>query len=511
MQVLAGVLIDDRYRVDKKLGEGGMSSVYKVFDTRLKKIWAMKFIEVNDISGGMTEASVLRNLEHPLLPRVVDVGHFETGEGRYIYMVMDFIEGRNLEEVLREEGSISEEQCVLWIMDILDALKYLHSQSPPVIYRDMKPGNVMLTRDGKLKIIDFGIAREKKVGRVSDTVALGTRGYAAPEQFGGQGQSDERTDIYCLGATMYHLITGKSPCEPPYRMYPVRHVKPGLSENIEKIILIATKSDPNKRFQSCQAMMDAIKSKDMAVDGKRILRLYASSVLMLLGIWLLISSIPLGLFSRRAIADEYDYYLNQSVITSAYSDRIGLITEAIRKNPSKLTGYEYLADLFAEDKIFSESEEMLILRLWEDCGSSRLTKDDRSILSYRIGMLYWLYYSYGRDSELNIKQSISWFQEASKSQIEEYRNIANIYYLIGIFHRDVAGKTDIEGDVYLEYFANLEKLISLVTSDHYKNHEEQVEIASFVEKSIESYYEDFIYAGVVEERVINLLESTKNI
>lgn len=369
----------------------------------------------------------------------------------------------------------------------------------------------MLTRGGKLKIIDFGIAREKKVGRVSDTVALGTRGYAAPEQFGGRGQSDERTDIYCLGATMYHLVTGKSPCEPPYRMYPVRHVKPGLSENIEKIILIATKSDPNKRFQSCQEMIDAIKSKDMAVDGKRILRLYISNILMLLGILLLISTIPLGLFSRRAIADEYDYYLNQSVITSAYSDRIGLITEAIRKNPSKLTGYEYLADLFAEDKIFSESEEMLILRLWEDCGSSRLTKDDRSILSYRIGMLYWLYYSYGRDSELNIKQSISWFQEASKSQIEEYRNIANIYYLIGIFHRDVADKTDIEGDVYLEYFANLEKLISLVTSDHYKNHEEQVEIASFVEKSIESYYEDFIYAGVVEERVVNLLESIKNI
>lgn len=231
---------------------------------------------------------------------------------------------------------------------------------------------------------------------------------------------------------------------------------------------------------------------------------------MLLGILLLISTIPLGLFSRRAIADEYDYYLNQSVITSAYSDRIGLITEAIRKNPSKLTGYEYLVDLFAEDKIFSESEEMLILRLWEDCGSSRLTKDDRSILSYRIGMLYWLYYSYGRDSELNIKQSISWFQEASKSQIEEYRNIANIYYLIGIFHRDVADKADIEGDVYLEYSANLEKLISLVTSDHYKNLEEQVEIASFVEKSIESYYEDFIYAGVVEERVVNLLESIKN-
>ncbi len=507
MKVMNGLIIDNRYEVKCKLGEGGMSSVYKVFDNRLQKIWAMKYMEVSDISSGMTEANVLRNLDHPLFPRIVDVGYYEASDSRYIYIVMDYIEGKNLDEVLKEVGSFSEDTCVSWTLEILDALNYLHNQTPPIIYRDMKPGNIMLTKEGKLKIIDFGIAREKKTGNSNDTVALGTRGYAAPEQFGGQGQSDERTDIYCLGATMYHLITGKNPCEPPYRMYPVRHVKPGLSEGVEKIIIVATRADPSRRYQSCNEMMDALRRKDLGQDNVRILKLHVSKVLMLVGIVLFIAVFPLEAYKKQKIMNSYDDYLKQSLEDAVYGDRIVSICKAIELNPSRIDGYLYLFDLYAEDEVFSESEEMRLLSLWDDYGKRNLTDDDKAFVSYRIGILYWFYYLYGRESELNIKQSIPWFQEATKSVEGEYKDIANIYYLIGSFHRDITGNTNIANDTYLEYFANLEKLILLVEKEASQNKEEQIIIRQWIKNTVDSYYEDFINAGVVDERISHLLDS----
>ena len=109
---------------------------------------------------------------------------------------------------------------IKWAKQLCDVLGYLHSQNPPIIYRDMKPANIMLKPDGNVVLIDFGTAREYKENNIEDTTCLGTMGYAAPEQFGGMGQTDARTDIYCLGATMYHLVTGMNPCEPPYEIRP---------------------------------------------------------------------------------------------------------------------------------------------------------------------------------------------------------------------------------------------------------------------------------------------------
>ena len=121
-------------------------------------------------------------------------------------------------------------------MQICEALEYLHTRKPAIIYRDMKPSNVMLKPDGNIKIIDFGIAREYKEQSLADTVSLGTKGYAAPEQFGGKGQTAARTDVYCLGVTLYHLVTGHSPCDPPYEIYPIRHWNPQLDPGLEAVI-----------------------------------------------------------------------------------------------------------------------------------------------------------------------------------------------------------------------------------------------------------------------------------
>ncbi len=134
----------------------------------------------------------------------------------------------------------------------------------------MKPSNIMLKPDGKVMLIDFGIAREFKDTSVADTTCLGTQGYAAPEQYGGQGQTDARTDIYCLGATLYHLLTGHNPSEPPYEMYPIRYWNPELSSGLEEIILKCTQKNPDDRYQSCAELLYALEHyNELDIEYKR--------------------------------------------------------------------------------------------------------------------------------------------------------------------------------------------------------------------------------------------------
>ena len=156
-------------------------------------------------------------------------------------------------------------QCAWQLCDVLD---YLHTRKPSIIYRDMKPSNIMVKPDGSIVLIDFGTAREYKTEGIQDTTCLGTRGYAAPEQFGGMGKSDARTDIYCLGATLYHLLTGHNPSQPPYEIYPIRRWNKSLSIGLEQIITKCIQRNPNDRFQSCKELAQALQEYD-ALDNAR--------------------------------------------------------------------------------------------------------------------------------------------------------------------------------------------------------------------------------------------------
>ena len=232
-----GSIIDGKYKILTEIGRGGMSIVYLAMDTRLNKQWAVK--EVRKKGNGknnevfenslLTEANMMKRLDHPSLPRIVDI----IDNGVTIFVVIDYIEGESLDKVLDEYGIQKEEQVIGWAKQLCDALSYLHSQKPPIIYRDMKPANVMLKPEGNIKIIDFGIAREYKEQKLADTTVLGAKGYAPPEQY--TGQTDERSDIFALGMTMHHLLTGIDPRKG--KAYaPVRVWNPELSEGIEIII-----------------------------------------------------------------------------------------------------------------------------------------------------------------------------------------------------------------------------------------------------------------------------------
>lgn len=247
-----GTVIDGKYELLKLIGKGGMSRVYLAMDRRLNKQWAVKEITKSGraknneimVQSLIAEANLMKKLDHPTLPRIVDI----IDTGNTIYVIMDYIEGEPLSEELERNGAQPQELVIYWAKQLCEALDYLHTRTPPIIYRDMKPANVMLRPDGTVKLIDFGIAREYKEDKTADTVSLGTKGYAAPEQFGGKGQTDVRTDVYCLGVTLYHLVTGKNPCEPPYEIYPIRNWNPELSGGLENIIKKCTQLNPDDKI-----------------------------------------------------------------------------------------------------------------------------------------------------------------------------------------------------------------------------------------------------------------------
>lgn len=253
-----GSIIDGKYKILNKVGQGGMSVVYLAMNEKANKQWAIKEVRKDGVKdfelikqGLIVETDMLKKLSHPSLPSIVDV----IEDDNTFLIVMDYIQGNPLSKTLEEYGAQSQENVVEWAKQLCDVLGYLHSRKPPIIYRDMKPANVMLKPDGSITLIDFGTAREYKSKNIADTTCLGTIGYAAPEQFGGMGQTDARTDIYCLGATLYHLVTGMNPCEPPYEIKPIRQINPALSNGLEKIIMKCTQRDPDARYQSCAELM----------------------------------------------------------------------------------------------------------------------------------------------------------------------------------------------------------------------------------------------------------------
>ena len=256
-----GSLLKRKYRITGLIGQGGMSMVYQGTDETNGKACAVKEIRKDATlnygsvrNGLFTGAEILKKLRNPHLPQVLDV--FE-GDDSFI-VVMDYIEGVSLSAALEKHGTLPQDQVIGWAIELCDVLTYLHTRKPPVIYRDLKPGNIMLQPDGNIVLIDFGTAREYKEMNRADTVCFGTAGYAAPEQFGGMGQTDARTDIYNLGATLTNLLTGRNPAKQPGQLRPAREADPSMSPRLFRIIEKALQKNPDERYQSAEEMRRAL-------------------------------------------------------------------------------------------------------------------------------------------------------------------------------------------------------------------------------------------------------------
>ncbi len=269
-----GTILRNRYRIVELIGQGGMGAVYKAEDLRLPgRICAIK--EVFPELYGLTEitedlhaqfyqeAQVLARLDHPNLPKVSDF----FSEGQREYLVMDYVPGRDLEEIVlaaRQAGEFLDEQQVLvWAAQLCNALEYLHSQDPPILHRDIKPANIKVMPDGRIKLVDFGLVKllaPDDSRTITVVQGRGTAAYTPLEQYGGEtDHTDPRSDIYALGATLYHLLAGEPPADArerflhPGSLKPLRAVNPRVSARTEMAIQRAMAMHPDDRPPSVRA------------------------------------------------------------------------------------------------------------------------------------------------------------------------------------------------------------------------------------------------------------------
>lgn len=407
-----GSLLDGKYKILNKIGQGGMSVVYLAMNEKANKQWAIKEMRKEKNKNYeimkqslITETNLLKELKHPYLPSIADI--IENDDT--IIIVMDYVEGRPLSDILSEEGVIEEDKVVDYAIQLCDVLDYLHSQNPPIIYRDLKPANIMLRPDGKITLIDFGTARKYNYDSVSDTTCLGTIGYAAPEQFAGETlrQTDARTDIYNLGATMYHLLTGVNPSEPPYELYPIRRWDESLSNGLEKIILRATRKDPDKRFNDCKEMSYALqhfRDLDDSYIATQKKKIYLFAVSLILSFTFFSMAIVVNGMEKREISKVYNNYLSEAALKIASagsenvvdSDILKLFRDAINISPNSTEAYIRMLDYYCD--LGQTRNGLMAISAMIASGTGNLGNNDD--LMMRMGQIYFLGNS--KDTEFDI-------------------------------------------------------------------------------------------------------------
>ena len=258
--------LKEKYIFYEEIGSGGSGTVFKAYDRHLQRLAAVKRFPAEDAASGR-ELGMLKELCHPAFPAVTD--YIE--EQEYKYLVMEYIEGKNLADYIREHGSVDQERAVKWALELAEALLYLHERKCPVIYRDMKPANIIIDGKEHVRMVDFGTAF-LRYQEGEETCAGGTWGYAAPEQFekGCGRKVDERSDLYGLGATLFHMLTGCDPSRPPFLMQPLRSYDRRLSAELERIVHKATEQEREKRYASVRRMKQELENYGKADRLKRL-------------------------------------------------------------------------------------------------------------------------------------------------------------------------------------------------------------------------------------------------
>jgi len=452
-----GTVIDGKYEILKEIGRGGMSIVYLAMDKHLNKQWAVKEIRKkgsgkNDeivVNSLLAEANMMKKLDHPSLPRIVDI----IDNGITIYVVMDYIEGESLDKILNEYGAQPEEMVVNWAKQLCDALSYLHSQKPSIIYRDMKPANVMLKPEGNIKIIDFGIAREYKEQNLADTTVLGTKGYAPPEQY--SGQTDPRSDIFALGMTMHHLLTGVDPRNgEPYA--PVRQWNPELSEGIEIIIDRCVEPAAENRYQSCADLLYDLEHPELITKGfKKMQRRKLFSFIASLGlaIILAIAGLVLNLTATQVNNQDYDTNISGSDPASYFA--------AVNIYPERVEAYNMLIEYYKNHDASNEQITKVGNTIEANADSLNLSDSEIADMYYDMGKLYFSDYDGSFKSRAVSAQNF--FKAASQSDANfDKKEIATCYYSICKFMTNQSTTSEHSLQDYTDLFAEIETAMATV-------------------------------------------------
>lgn len=477
-----GSIVDGKYRILRVVGKGGMSVVYQAVNEKANKIWAIKEVRKDGVQNYevvkqnlIVETELLKRFNHPNLPSIIDV---IDGDGTFL-IVMDYIEGNSLSKALESSGAQNQEDVIEWSKQLCDVLGYLHSRKPPIIYRDMKPANVMLKPDGNISLIDFGTAREFKSSSVEDTTCLGTQGYAAPEQYGGHGQTDARTDIYCLGATMYHLVTGHNPSTPPYEMYPIRQWNPMLSSGLEEIILKCTQRNPEDRYQSCAELLYALDHyQDLDVENKKVQKVKWKTFIasLILTVVMLLGTVGFSIASSAMTSQTYSSLINEGdnmadgidlsdderqTVESKYIDAITKV------EPDNVEAYEHLLNFYMKDRVINGAEYTTIQKYINQYEEQLKNRDENEYINDLIMPLADdLFFSFevrNGTSSVGIGYSGKWYKKIAESDFSSEKNKAKAGILYTIANNyNTKGKMNDNGETEMSYVDYWDKLQSLI-------------------------------------------------
>jgi len=471
-------VIAGRYEIITEWDRGGMSIVYLARDRKLNKNWAVKEILKEQAVNGkevsndlLAEAKLMKNLTHQSLPRIIDI----VDQDDTFYIVMDFVEGDNLKSILLREGAQSQERVIRWGIELAAALDYLHKQTPPIIYRDMKPSNVMLQPDGALKVIDFGIARFYKEGGGDDTTHLGTYGYAAPEQFersDGPSRTDARTDVYDLGTTLYSLVTGITPETDPYfKPVPIRTINPSLSAGLEKIIIKCTQPDPKDRYQSMEELQKALlnyeKLDDEYVSSQR-KRLLKAFLPFAVGIVLVLSSA--GLFTANAVinANTYESLLLSTGDQEKDTDNL---KKAISIRPDSPEAYEKLCEELSTDQDgLTEKDAQVIKEAYSSITKVKPGSDEYLEINYALGEDFLVYFTGNSDDSvrnrlINAETFFNAIVQTGKTEYEGYA-MSQAYVSLSEFYKSyiLGGDSEFSKEAgekeYAQFLKNCNRVVS---------------------------------------------------
>ncbi len=524
-----GSLVDGKYKILSEIGHGGMSVVYMAINEKANKTWAVKEVrkdgrmDFNIVRQGlMAEIDTLKRLKHPYLPSIVDV----IEDDETFIIVMDYVEGRSLDKILEEHGVQQESGVVEWAKQLCDVLGYLHSRTPAIIYRDMKPANVMLKPDGTVTLIDFGTAKNYEIN-YGETTGIGTIGYAAPEQYigSGLGRTDARTDIYCLGMTLYHLLTGQDPCRNLISDTSIRAVNPALSRGLDSIIRKCTAHQPEDRYQSCEELMYDLENYEILepLYKKKQKRKFSIFIGTLAASVLCVAAGLTFHFAASAKASEtYNNLLYEASRSVDYDTKISLYEQCMELPDmgGRKEAYLGMIQAFKEnDAVFTVDEANLLDKyIMNHKDELQANKRDYTEICFETGKLFWYYYDYGDGSDNQVtraKSAIEWFQDVVNQAPEDYENLgmAKAYASIGMFYRDITTNITEASDKgnYKPLFDNLTELIPAVAENADENEIVRLELVELARGALQQYATKFKIDGVSEQEILSLYQQLEQV
>ena len=512
-----GSLVDGKYKILSEIGHGGMSVVYMAINENANKTWAIKEVrkdgkmDFNTVRQGlMAEIETLKKLKHPNLPSIIDV--IEDDDSFII--VMDYIEGRSLDKIIEENGAQPEAYVVEWAKQLCDVFGYLHSRTPPIIYRDMKPANVMLKPDGNIMVIDFGTAKNYEID-LGETTGIGTIGYAAPEQYigSGLGRTDARTDIYCLGITMYHLLTNIDPCKNLISDKSIRAVNPALSHGLDAIIQKCTQYQPADRYQSCAELMYDLENYEILEPlykkkQKRKLGVFFLTILM--AAIFAASGLVTNYMAAQKATDTYETKLYDASKSVNYDEKLELYKEciAIPNKAGEKDAYLGLIQAFKDnDDVFTQSEANLLTKyIKNNKATLQSNPDNYTEICFETGKLYWYYYqgenaSSASDEFTGAIYAVEWFSDVPEGY-KDY-GMASAYANIGSFYRNIARYVVEASDKgqYKPFFENMQKLLNSVALNENESEIVRLELLEMSRSALQQYATKFKGDGITQKQM----------